>query len=71
MSRDITLAEGGGFEPPGPVRALWFSRPTQSSALPSFRYVRYLAQTGSLTDTIALLLIAACGGLLGEVAESG
>ena len=31
------MAEGGGFEPPGPVKARWFSRPVQSSALPSLR----------------------------------
>ena len=38
------LAEGGGFEPPGPVKAHWFSRPTQSSALPSFRQRLYRAR---------------------------
>ena len=36
-SNKSLLAEGGGFEPPGPVKARWFSRPVQSSALPSLR----------------------------------
>ena len=31
------LAERGGFEPPGPAKAQWFSRPSHSSALPSLR----------------------------------
>ncbi len=38
---DGGVAEGGGFEPPGPAKARWFSRPVQSSALPSLRQQRY------------------------------
>ena len=33
----VNSAEGGGFEPPGPARARWFSRPVHSSALPSLQ----------------------------------
>ena len=33
-------AEGAGFEPAGPVKAQWFSRPSHSSALPSLRRPR-------------------------------
>lgn len=38
----VPVAEGGGFEPPGPVKARRFSRPVHSSALPSFRRPSYL-----------------------------
>lgn len=37
-SKQQLLAERGGFEPPEPVKAQRFSRPTQSSALPSLRH---------------------------------
>ncbi len=37
----VRLAEGGGFDPPGPVKARRFSRPVHSSALPSFRRPSY------------------------------
>ena len=47
-SNNFTLAERGGFEPPEPVRAQRFSRPTQSSTLPSLRRRGY-RQTG-VTD---------------------
>ncbi len=36
-SKQTLLAEGGGFEPPGPLRARLLSRQLQSSALPSLR----------------------------------
>lgn len=46
-SNKTLLAEGGGFEPPGPVKARWFSRPVQSSALPSLRRPRYASASGA------------------------
>src|SRR5262245_55714054 len=33
------MAERGGFEPPMPGRAYWFSNPARSAALPPLRYV--------------------------------
>ena len=37
LNQGHPVAEGGGFEPPGPRKALRLSRPLQSSALPSLR----------------------------------
>ena len=31
------VAESGGFEPPGPVKTLRFSRPAHSTALPTLQ----------------------------------
>ena len=44
-SNPPTLAEGAGFEPAGPARAHWFSRPAHSSALPSLRGRGYRSAT--------------------------
>ncbi len=44
-SKQSLLAERGGFEPPEPVKAQRFSRPTQSSALPSLRRRVYRADS--------------------------
>ena len=37
--RYTNTAESGGFEPPGPARALRFSRPVHSTALPTLHNV--------------------------------
>ena len=36
-SSKTSLAEGEGFEPPGRSRARWFSRPVQSTSLPTLQ----------------------------------
>ena len=37
INKLVVMAEGEGFEPPETLRPQWFSRPSQSSTLPSLR----------------------------------